>query len=43
MPCNCADGECYCPDGSEPDWCGHGPGNRCPDCGSCIDCGCGCG
>lgn len=41
---NCPKGECYCPDGSEPRWCGHGPGGTCDTCNGCIDCdACSCG
>lgn len=39
----CPAGECYCPDGSEPRWCGHGPGGTCSE-GHCYACGaCYCG
>jgi hypothetical protein len=42
-PRGCPEDECYCPDGSEPRWCGHGPGGTC-DLGHCYDCGaCWCG
>lgn len=36
-PNGCPHMECYCPDGSEPRWCGHGPGGTC-DAGHCLDC-----
>lgn len=43
-PTGCPDGECYCPDGSEPRACGHGPGGTCASCGGCLDCdACNCG
>lgn len=42
-PHGCPAGECYCPDGSEPRWCGHGPGGTC-NMGHCYDCdACHCG
>lgn len=42
-PRGCPDGECYCPDGSEPRHCGHGPGGTCAQ-GHCYDCdACYCG
>jgi len=42
-PRGCPAGDCYCPDGSEPFSCGHGPGG-CSGCGRCIDCdACTCG
>lgn len=43
-PNGCPYMECYCPDGSEPRNCGHGPGGECPECRGCYDCdGCHCG
>lgn len=43
-PNGCPHMECYCPDGSEPRRCGHGPGEDCSDCGGCYPCdGCRCG
>jgi hypothetical protein len=42
-PNGCPHMECYCPDGSEPRSCGHGPGGTC-NAGHCIDCdACNCG
>lgn len=42
-PNGCPHMECYCPDGSEPRSCGHGPGGTC-DAGHCLDCdACFCG
>ena len=42
-PNGCPRGECYCPDGSEPRACGHGPGGTC-ELGHCFDCdACYCG
>jgi hypothetical protein len=43
-PRGCPYMECYCSDGSEPRWCGHGPGGDCRNCGGCYACdGCHCG
>lgn len=36
-PNGCPYMECYCPDGTEPRRCGHGPGGTC-DAGHCQDC-----
>lgn len=42
-PNGCPVGDCYCPDGSEPRYCGHGPGGTCEQ-GHCLDCdACSCG
>jgi len=42
-PNGCPHMECYCPDGTEPRRCGHGPGGTC-DAGHCLDCdACFCG
>lgn len=42
-PRDCPAGECYCPDGSEPRACGHGPGGTCNNghCYACDACYCG--